>query len=175
MHVRPRHCVPPQLFFASVGASGDIRVVLATAPALFLWSAVAISAHMALCLLFERLWRYSRREMALASNANVGGELFNLIEGRRGPRCWVLRSLYAALDGLLAKSGASPWPAGCGSCMQGPPPLQAWRQPRAGGRAWCPPCWWASLGERLGKHHELSFIGGMSLCYNCLSCCIWCT
>ena len=59
--------VPPQLFFASVGASGDIRIVLATAPALFLWSFVAVAGHMALCLLFQRLWGYSSREMALAS------------------------------------------------------------------------------------------------------------
>jgi hypothetical protein len=34
-----------QLFFASVGASGSIAVVMQTAPALFLWSAVAVSSE----------------------------------------------------------------------------------------------------------------------------------
>lgn len=57
-----------------MGASGSISVVLQTAPQLFLWSLIAIATHMVLCLVFEWVWGYSRREMALASNANVGGK-----------------------------------------------------------------------------------------------------
>ena len=63
-----------QLFFASVGASGSIATVVRTAPALFLWSLIAVSVHMGVCLGGERLWGFTRKEMALASNANIGGE-----------------------------------------------------------------------------------------------------
>ena len=56
-----------------MGASGSIATVLQTAPSLFAWSLVAIAMHLALCLGWERLGRYSRKEMVLASNANIGG------------------------------------------------------------------------------------------------------
>ncbi|KAL4859151.1 putative membrane protein YjcL [Chlorella vulgaris] len=62
-----------QIFFASVGASGSIRVVMQTAPALFLWSAIAVSTHVGLVLAGERLWAFTRKESCLASNANIGG------------------------------------------------------------------------------------------------------
>ena len=62
-----------QIFFASVGASGNLAVVLATAPRLFAWSAVAVASHLGLVLVFERLFRFSRVETCLASNANIGG------------------------------------------------------------------------------------------------------
>ena len=62
-----------QLFFASVGASGNIRTVLRTAPMLFAWSAMAIITHLLLMLFFERVFRFSRLETCLASNANIGG------------------------------------------------------------------------------------------------------
>jgi uncharacterized membrane protein len=62
-----------QIFFASVGASGNLAVVLATAPRLFAWSAVAVAAHLMLVLVFERVFRFSRVETCLASNANIGG------------------------------------------------------------------------------------------------------
>lgn len=62
-----------QIFFASVGASGNLAVVLATAPRLFAWSAVAVATHLGLVLLFEKLFRFSRIETCLSSNANIGG------------------------------------------------------------------------------------------------------
>jgi len=62
-----------QIFFASVGASGNLAVVLATAPRLFAWSAVAVASHLGLVLVFERLFRFSRVQTCLASNANIGG------------------------------------------------------------------------------------------------------
>ena len=62
-----------QIFFASVGASGNLAIVLATAPRLFAWSAVAVASHLGLVLLFERLFRFNRVETCLSSNANIGG------------------------------------------------------------------------------------------------------
>ena len=50
-HTLMPHLIPcfprPQLFFASVGASGSIATVMRTAPALFLWSAIAVSSKKA--------------------------------------------------------------------------------------------------------------------------------
>ena len=62
-----------QIFFASVGASGNLSIVLATAPRLFAWSAVAVASHLGLVLVFENLFRFSRVETCLSSNANIGG------------------------------------------------------------------------------------------------------
>jgi uncharacterized membrane protein len=64
-----------QVFFAAVGASADIRLVLATAPILFAWSFVALSGHLLLLLGLGRLAGFSRKELLLASNANIGGEV----------------------------------------------------------------------------------------------------
>ena len=66
-------CGHTQIFFASVGASGEVRAVITTAPALFLFCFVQIAVHLALILGFGRLAGFSRREVLLASNANVGG------------------------------------------------------------------------------------------------------
>lgn len=62
-----------QLFFASVGASGSLYVVFQTAPKLFLWSLVGVSTHLVLVLLFERIFKFRRRETSISSNANIGG------------------------------------------------------------------------------------------------------
>ncbi|KFM28961.1 putative membrane protein YjcL [Auxenochlorella protothecoides] len=62
-----------QIFFAAVGASGDVAAVAAAGPALLAWSAVSVAAHMAGVLLLERTAGFSRKETVLASNANVGG------------------------------------------------------------------------------------------------------
>ncbi len=62
-----------QIFFASVGASGSLSVVLQTAPWLFAWSAIAVAAHVLGVLLFERIFSFPRRETCLSSNANIGG------------------------------------------------------------------------------------------------------
>jgi len=61
------------IFFASVGASGNLSVVLQTAPKLFAWSAVAVVFHLAFILLFERLFHFSRVDTCLSSNAGIGG------------------------------------------------------------------------------------------------------
>jgi uncharacterized membrane protein len=67
------------VFFAAVGASADIRLVLATAPILFGWSFVALSGHLLLLLGLGRLAGFSRKELLLASNANIGGAVQTLL------------------------------------------------------------------------------------------------
>lgn len=62
-----------QIFFASVGASGSLSIVLQTAPRLFIWSFVAVAVHVLGVLFFEALFKFSRRETCLSSNANIGG------------------------------------------------------------------------------------------------------
>lgn len=69
----PGGCVTCQIFFAAVGAAGSIRIVVATAPSLFLFSSIQISVHLALTLGIGKLLGFSRRDLLLASNANVGG------------------------------------------------------------------------------------------------------
>ena len=69
-----------QIFFAAVGASGEVRAVITTAPALFLFCFVQIAIHLALILGCGRALGFTRREVLLASNANVGG-------ARAAPAC----------------------------------------------------------------------------------------
>ena len=61
------------IFFAVVGAAGSIRAVFATAPALFLVSGIQMAAHLAVLLPLGRRLGFSRPELLIASNANVGG------------------------------------------------------------------------------------------------------
>ena len=63
-----------QIFFVAVGAAGSIETVLRTAPSLFLFSAIQIGVHLSLTMAAGKLLGISRRDVLLASNANVGGE-----------------------------------------------------------------------------------------------------
>ena len=62
-----------QIFFAAVGGAGSIRMVMATAPSLFLFSSIQIGVHLALIMAAGKLLGIERKDVLLASNANVGG------------------------------------------------------------------------------------------------------
>jgi uncharacterized membrane protein len=62
-----------QVFFAAVGASANVGLVIRTAPVLFGFSAIALSAHLLLLLAVGKLAGFSRRDLLIASNANIGG------------------------------------------------------------------------------------------------------
>ena len=94
-----------QLFFASVGASGNIGEVLRTAPTLFAWSAVAISVHLILVLVFERVFGFSRRETCLASNANIGGP--TTAAGMAAAKGWRSSMVPALLIGIMGYATAT--------------------------------------------------------------------
>lgn len=61
------------VFFAVIGASANVAVVLRVGPALFLFAAVILAVHLAVILLFGRLLHLDLTEVVIASNANVGG------------------------------------------------------------------------------------------------------
>lgn len=94
-----------QLFFASVGASGSIAVVINTAPMLFMWSFIAISIHLGLCLAFEKIFKFSRKEIVLASNANIGGP--TTAAGMAAAKGWRSSLVPALLIGILGYSIAT--------------------------------------------------------------------
>lgn len=61
-----------QVFFATVGANGSISYVITTAPALFAFSALQISVHLALTLVKTLLfWAV---EAATSTNAVASGK-----------------------------------------------------------------------------------------------------
>lgn len=62
-----------QIFFAAVGAAGQVRAVIQTAPSLFVFCFLQIAVHLLLIMGAGRLAGFSRKELLLASNANVGG------------------------------------------------------------------------------------------------------
>lgn len=71
----PKRFLVMQIFFAAVGASGEIKAVLTTAPSLFLFCFLQIAIHLGIILGVGRAAGFARKDLLLASNANVGGTL----------------------------------------------------------------------------------------------------
>ena len=57
-----------------VGASGSVSAVIQTAPTLFVFCTIQIAVHLGLLMGAGRLLGFTRRDVLLASNANVGGK-----------------------------------------------------------------------------------------------------
>ncbi|XP_021892108.1 uncharacterized protein LOC110810299 isoform X2 [Carica papaya] len=62
-----------QVFFAVVGASGNLWTVINTAPSIFLFALVQITVHLAVILGLGKLFHLDLKLLLLASNANIGG------------------------------------------------------------------------------------------------------
>jgi uncharacterized membrane protein len=62
-----------QIFFAVIGASANIGVVLKTSPILFVFAAVILTIHLLMLLIVGRLFKLDIIEIVVASNANLGG------------------------------------------------------------------------------------------------------
>lgn len=62
-----------QVFLAAIGASADIEAVLTMRPILLLFAALIVAIHLLILLLAGRLLRLELAELAIASNASVGG------------------------------------------------------------------------------------------------------
>jgi uncharacterized membrane protein len=61
-------------FLCKVGASGSVSAVIQTAPTLFVFCTIQIAVHLGLLMGAGRLLGFTRRDVLLASNANVGGK-----------------------------------------------------------------------------------------------------
>lgn len=62
-----------QVFFATIGASANIAVVLEVGPALFLFAALILAVHLVVLLAAGAVLRLDLAEIVVASNANMGG------------------------------------------------------------------------------------------------------
>ena len=62
-----------QIFFAAIGASANIFVVLKVGPILFLFAGLILFVHLIFILIFGRLFNLDLAEIVIASNANMGG------------------------------------------------------------------------------------------------------
>jgi len=62
-----------QIFFAVIGASANVGIVLRVGPVLFVFAALILCIHLVFLLLAGRLLRLDLAELVIASNANMGG------------------------------------------------------------------------------------------------------
>jgi uncharacterized membrane protein len=62
-----------QIFFAVIGASANVVVVMRVGPVLFVFAALILTIHLAVLLGVGRLLRLDLAELVIASNANMGG------------------------------------------------------------------------------------------------------
>jgi len=62
-----------QVFFAVIGASANIGVVVREGPVLFVFAAAILTVHLGVILLAGKLLRLDLAEIVIASNANMGG------------------------------------------------------------------------------------------------------
>ncbi len=62
-----------QIFFAAIGASANIFVVMKVGPILFLFAGLILFVHLIFILVFGKLFNLDLAEIVIASNANMGG------------------------------------------------------------------------------------------------------
>jgi uncharacterized membrane protein len=62
-----------QVFFAAIGASANILVVLKVGPVLFIFAALILFVHLIFLLTAGKLFKLDLAELVIASNANMGG------------------------------------------------------------------------------------------------------
>ena len=62
-----------QIFFAAIGASANIAIVIEFGPILFLFAAIILSVHLVFLLTAGKFFNLDLAEIVIASNANMGG------------------------------------------------------------------------------------------------------
>jgi uncharacterized membrane protein len=62
-----------QIFFAAIGASANVLIVLKVGPVLFLFAGLILLVHLIFILTFGRIFNLDLAEIVIASNANMGG------------------------------------------------------------------------------------------------------
>ncbi len=62
-----------QIFFAAIGASANIPVVISVGPILFVFAAIILLVHLSFILIAGKIFKLDIAEIVIASNANMGG------------------------------------------------------------------------------------------------------
>ena len=94
-----------QLFFAVTGAMGHIPSVVKVAPSVFFHTACQIAIHFIFSCLAGRILHLPFKEIALASNANVGGP--TTAAAMATSKNWKTLVLPALLTGVFGYSIAT--------------------------------------------------------------------
>lgn len=106
-----------QVFFAVIGASANIGMVLKVGPVLFVFGAVILLVHVVFLLLAGALVRLDLFELIIASNANVGGP--TTAAAMAVARRWDTLVLPAVLCGSLGYAVANFIGVGLGHWLKG--------------------------------------------------------
>jgi uncharacterized membrane protein len=94
-----------QIFFAVIGASANVAIVLRVGPILFLFAGVILSVHLLFLLVAGKLLRLDLAELVIASNANMGGP--TTAAAMATARGWRRLVVPAILCGTLGYAGAT--------------------------------------------------------------------
>lgn len=106
-----------QVFFAVIGASANIGMVLKVGPVLFVFAAVILLVHLLFVLVAGALVRLDLFELIIASNANVGGP--TTAAAMAVARRWDRLVLPAILCGTLGYAVANFIGVGLGHWLKG--------------------------------------------------------
>jgi len=94
-----------QIFFAVIGASANVMVVMRVGPVLFIFAALILTIHLVFLLLGGWLFKLDLSELVIASNANMGGP--TTAAAMAVARRWQTLVLPAVLCGTLGYAVAT--------------------------------------------------------------------